>query len=324
MGRTIALRQIVEPILHADTFAIVAHLHPDGDALGSALALYHALNSLKKHTVHVFCHDPVPEIYRFLPGSEVVCSEDQPRTTYDMAIVCDMSQLSRAGKFEPLIRSARTIVQVDHHVPLERFTDLRLVDTRAAATAELAYKLIRALKVPLTPEIATCLMTGIVTDTFSFKFPNTTPQTLRIASVLQAHGANLSAINEEVFETRSFASVKLLGFALSTIQRTPDGRIAWVSVSRKAFEEAGAKEDETEGIVNFARSVRGVEVAMFLRETPNNKVRVSLRSRGKVNVAEIANRFGGGGHENAAGCTLETSLAEAEQLLLEEVRKWMV
>ncbi|MFQ3610463.1 MAG: bifunctional oligoribonuclease/PAP phosphatase NrnA [Fimbriimonadales bacterium] len=324
MGRTVSLKPVVESILHADTFAIVAHLHPDGDALGSALALYHALKALHKHTVHVFCHDPVPEIYRFLPGSCAVCHDAQPRTTYDMAIVCDMSQLSRAGKFEPLIRSARQIVQVDHHVPLEQFTDLRVVDTRAAATAELAYQLIRALQVPITTEIATCLLTGIVTDTFSFKFPNTTPRTLRIASILQARGANLSAINEEVFETRSFSAVKLLGLALSTIQRTPDGRIAWVSVSRKAFEEAGASEDETEGIVNFARSVRGVEVAMFLRETPNHKVRVSLRSRGKVNVAEIANRFGGGGHENAAGCTLETTLAEAEKLLLKEVQAWMV
>ncbi len=323
MGRPITLKQTAEALCHADTFAIVAHLHPDGDALGSALALYHALNALQKHTVHVFCHDPVPEIYRFLPGSTRIRSEAQPRTTYDMAIVCDMSQLSRAGKFEPLIRSARRILQVDHHVPLERFTDLRVVDTRAAATAELAYAVIRALKVPITPEIATCLLTGIVTDTFSFKFPNTTPRTLRIASVLQAHGADLSTINEEVFETRSFSAVKLLGLALSTIQRTPDGRIAWVSVSRKTFEEAGASEDETEGIVNFARSVRGVEVAMFLRETANHKVRVSLRSRGKVNVAQIANRFGGGGHENAAGCTLETTLHEAERLLLKEVQAWM-
>jgi phosphoesterase RecJ-like protein len=184
--------------------------------------------------------------------------------------------------------------------------------------------LLRALRVPLTPEIATCLLTGIVTDTFSFKFPNTTPRTLRIAAHLQQCGANISEINEQVFETRSFSAVKLLGLALATLKRTDDGRIAWAVIPRRAFEEAGAREEETEGIVNFIRSIHGVQVAMLLRESPHrNKIRVSLRSRGAINVAQIAQQFGGGGHENAAGCTLEMSLSEAEQALLQEVQKWM-
>ncbi|MCS7065346.1 MAG: bifunctional oligoribonuclease/PAP phosphatase NrnA, partial [Fimbriimonadales bacterium] len=205
----------------------------------------------------------------------------------------------------------------------EPFADVRLVDTCAAATAEIAYRLLRALRVPFTPEIATCLLTGIVTDTFSFKFPNTTPHTLRIAAHLQRCGANISEINEQVFETRSFSAVKLLGLALATLKRTPDGQIAWAVIPRSAFEEAGASEEETEGIVNFVRSIHGVQVAMLLREAPNRKIRVSLRSRGAVNVALIAQHFGGGGHENAAGCTLEMSMSEAEQVLLQEVQKWM-
>jgi len=323
MVRTSHLWQARSLIDAAESFLVVPHLHPDGDALGSALALALTLCQLGKPTVDVVCHDPVPEIYRFLPASEWVRTELEARTTYDVAIVCDMSQLSRTGCHEPLVRSARKILQIDHHVPQEPFADVRLVDTSASATAEVAYRLLRAMRHPLTPDIATCLMTGIVTDTFSFKFPNTTPRTLRIASHLQAAGADISAINEQVFETRSFSSVKLLGLALATLQRTPDGSIAWGAISRKMFEEAGATDEETEGIVNFVRSIRGVRVAMLLRETPHHKVRVSLRSRGTINVAEIASRFGGGGHENAAGCTLEMSLSEAERTLVQEVQRWM-
>jgi phosphoesterase RecJ-like protein len=318
------LKQAIALIEQADTCLVVCHLHPDGDTLGSGLALYHGLRSLRKHTVRLLCHDPVPDIYRFLPGSELVETAQQPITVYDLALVCDMSQLSRAGRHEPLVRAARRILQIDHHVPQEPFADVRLVDVRAAATAEVAYRLLRALRVPITRDIATCLMTGIVTDTFSFKFPNTTPRTLRIAAHLQSCGADISAINEQVFETRSFSAVKLLGLALSTLKRTEDGRIAWAVIPRSAFEEAGASEEETEGIVNFVRSIHGVHVAMLLRESPNrNKIRVSLRSRGAINVAMIAQQFGGGGHENAAGCTLEMSLSEAEQVLVQEVQRWM-
>ncbi|MFN4033696.1 MAG: DHH family phosphoesterase [Fimbriimonadales bacterium] len=316
-------RRAIEYVARAESFLIVPHLHPDGDALGSALGLYHALKQMGKTTVTVVSHDSVPEIYRFLPDWEHIQLEHPHHATYDLAIVVDQSQLSRAGKHERLARAARAILQIDHHMPLEPFADVRLVDTAAAATAELVYRLLRAMALTLTPEIATCLLTGIVTDTFSFKFPNTTPRTLRIAAALQQAGADLSYINEQVFETRSFSAVKLLGLALSTLQRTSDGAIAWVAIPRRAFEEAHAHEEETEGIVNFVRSIRGVEVAMMLRESPNGKVRASLRSRGKVNVAQLAQQFDGGGHENAAGCTLETSLAEAEMILVQEAQRWM-
>lgn len=311
-------------LLHtAESFLIVPHLHPDGDALGSALGLYHALKQMGKGNVIVVSHDPVPEIYRFLPDWEQILLEHPQQRTYDVAIVVDQSQLNRAGRHEALARAARQMLQIDHHVVMEPFADVALVDTSAAATAELVYRLLRFTRLPITPETATCLLTGIVTDTFSFKFPNTTPRTLRIAAALQQAGADLSFINEQVFETRSFSAVKLLGLALATLQRTEDGKIAWVAIPRSAFEAAHAHEEETEGIVNFVRSVRGVKVAMMLRESPNRKVRVSLRSRGAVNVALLAQQFGGGGHENAAGCTLETSLPEAERILVEEAKRWM-
>ncbi|MDW8051937.1 MAG: bifunctional oligoribonuclease/PAP phosphatase NrnA [Armatimonadota bacterium] len=318
-----SFKRAAQLICEAESILIVPHLHPDGDALGSALGLYHALNALGKPLVVVVCHDPVPELYRFLPDWDKIYVDHPPYSHYDLAIVVDQSQLSRAGRHEALARAARKRLQIDHHVPMERFAEVRVVDTEAAATAELVYRLLRAMRAPITPEVATCLLTGIVTDTFSFKFPNTTPRTLRIAAALQEAGANLSYISEQVFETRSFSAVKLLGLALSTLQRTPDGKIAWVTIPRSAFEAAQAREEETEGIVNFVRSIRGVEVAMILRESSNGKVRASLRSRGKVNVAKLAQQFDGGGHENAAGCSLNMSLAEAEQILVREAQRWM-
>lgn len=316
-------RRAADLIQQAESIVLIPHLNPDGDALGSVLGLYHALKSNHKTHLKAVSHDPVPEIYRFLPDWQAIDSDPQPITTFDLAIVCDMSQLTRAGKQADLARTARKILQIDHHVPQETFADERLVDTKAAATAEIVYRLLRAMKQPIEAEVAQCLLTGIVTDTFSFKFPNTTPQSLRIAANLQARGANVSDINEQVFESRSFSSVKLLGLTLSTLKRSADGRIAWVLISRETFEKAGATEEETEGIVNYVRSIRGVDIAFMMREAQEKKIRVSLRSRGKVDVAAIARVFNGGGHENAAGCTLEMSLPHAEKRLLAEVMSWM-
>ncbi|MEO0249140.1 MAG: bifunctional oligoribonuclease/PAP phosphatase NrnA [candidate division WOR-3 bacterium] len=316
-------RRAAKLIEGADSILLVAHVNPDGDTLGCVLALYHALKGMGKQEVHALCHDPVPEIYRFLPGWEVILSEVQSLLTADLAIACDMNQLNRAGKHEELLRRARHVILVDHHVPHERVGDVRLVEPDSGATTEIVYRWLRRLRVPFTSEIATCLLTGLVTDTFSFKFPNTTARSLRIAAKLKEYGADISYINEQVFETRSFSAVKLMGLALSTLQTTPEGQIAWVKISRAAFQQAGASDEETEGLVNFVRSVRGVEVAILMREVKEGRVRVSLRSRGKVDVAAIAQIFGGGGHENAAGCTLHTSLAEAERRVLNEVQKWM-
>jgi phosphoesterase RecJ-like protein len=221
-----SFRRAAQLLHEAESFLIVPHLHPDGDALGSALGLYHALNQMGKTHVVVVSHDPVPEIYRYLPDWEQIRVEHPHHATYDVAVVVDQSQLNRAGKHEPLVRAARKILQIDHHVLMEPFADVALVDTRAAATAELVYRLLRHMRLPMTPEVATCLLTGIVTDTFSFKFPNTTPRTLRIAAALQQAGADLSSINEQVFETRSFSAVKLLGLALATCsaQKTAKSR----------------------------------------------------------------------------------------------------
>lgn len=316
-------KQAAQAIQQADSILLVPHLHPDGDALGSVLGLYHALRAMGKKQLLVVCNDPVPEIYKYLPGWEVVSTEVRPITTFDLAIACDMSQLERSGKHEALARAARQILQIDHHVPHEHFADVRLLDVEAAATSEIVYRLLRSMRHPISRDVAVCLLTGIVTDTFSFKFPNTTPRSLRIAANLKQCGADISEINEQVFEMRTFSAVKLLGLALSTLKRTPDGKVAWAVISLEIFEKSGATDEETEGIVNYVRSIHGVEVALLMREVRDKRVRVSLRSRGTVDVAAIARIFDGGGHENAAGCTLNMSLANAEKSLFAEVHKWM-
>ncbi|MDQ2799194.1 MAG: bifunctional oligoribonuclease/PAP phosphatase NrnA, partial [Armatimonadota bacterium] len=200
------------------------------------------------------------------------------------------------------------------------FGDIQVVETRAASTAEIVFALLNALELPITPEVATCLFTGILTDTGSFRFQNVTADTMTVAARLIDAGASPAFVSEHVFENRTFAATKLLGLALSSLSRTLDGRIAWAHVTREDFARLGATDEDSEGLVNPVRSVRGAEVGVSFREMPDGAVRVSLRSREGVDVGQIAQKFGGGGHRMAAGCTLNLPLAEAEAAVLDSLR----
>lgn len=312
-------RQLVDS---ADTILIVTHLRPDGDALGSALGLYHSLAAMGKRPPAVLCQDPAPEIYQFLPGAELVQTEPLPLEDWDLAIVCDMSQLNRCGPHENVARKASKKLLIDHHVPGEEFGDVRLVDADEAATAVLAYRWLKATGMPMPPETRQCLLTGIVTDTFSFKFSNTTPESLRVAAELVDMGTDIRLINEEVFETRSYVSVRLLGATLSTVETTEDGKIAWAVVPIDVFHALGANDGHTEGIINYVRSIRGVEAAFLIRQVAPDKVKASLRSN-TADMAKVAGTFGGGGHVNAAGCTVGLAPEKAIAALIDEIRKWM-
>lgn len=314
-----ALQQAVLAIRAASRVVIASHVNPDGDTLGSALALGRALRNMGKD-VTVLSHDGVPEIYRWMPDQECVLRSIEDRD-FDLAIVCDTGTLDRVGGARPAVEAARRTIDIDHHVSEGTFGEIRIVDPRAAATGELAYALLRALRAPMDQAIADCLMCAIVTDTGSFRFLNVTPNTLRIASHLLRLGARLSLIGDLVFEDRSLASLKLLGRALDALQVTPDGAVAWAHVRAADYEELGASDEDTEGIVNHIRSVRGARVGILFREVPGKKVRISLRAKEGVDVNEIAAVFGGGGHMLAAGCTLDPPLEEAEERVLAEVRR---
>jgi len=313
------LQRAVEAIGGAHRVVIASHVNPDGDTLGSALAIGRALLAMGKE-VTILSHDGVPEIYRWMPGQEYIQRTTAERA-FDLAIVCDTGTLDRIGDARAAVETARSTIDIDHHVSEGAFGQIRIVNPRAAATGELAYALIRALGVPIDQAIADCLMCAIVTDTGSFRFLNVTPNTLRIAGALLKAGARLSLIGDLVFEDRSLASLKLLGRALDALQVTPDGAIAWAHVRAEDYLELGASDEDTEGIVNHIRSVRGARVGILFREIPGKKVRISLRAKEGVDVNRIAAVFGGGGHMLAAGCTLDPPLEKAEELVLNEVRR---
>jgi len=296
----------------ASTIAIACHVNPDGDALGSLLGLGLAIEAgYPDKKVTLLAQDGVPFIYRFLPGIDRILTQMEP-LDLDLAIVVDSGDIKRVGKsIEPIVSGARVVLDIDHHVGEGSFGSVRLLDNRAAATAEIVFDLLVELDLPITQEIATCLFTGVITDTGSFRFMNVTPRTLRVAASLIEMGASPSLIAEQVFDNRPFAATRLMGLALSTLSQTPDGRVTWAAISRDAFAAAGATDEDTEGFVNPVRAVRGTEVAILFREVSEGRVRVSLRSTEHVDVAKVASLFGGGGHRMASGCTYDGSLEDA-------------
>ena len=318
-GLTRPLADAVAAIGASQTIVLACHVNPDGDALGSLLGLALALIPLGKDLV-CLSQDGVPDILRFLPGAEmVVTTTDVP--AFDLALVADSGELARVGEtVKPIVARARCVVDIDHHVTAGAFGDIRVLDAQAASTAEIIYALLQTLGVSVTPDIATCLFTGIITDTGSFRFQNVTPNTLRVAAKLLEAGAPPAHISEHVFENRTFAATRLLGSALASLSQTPDGRIIWTHITAQGFRSLGATDQDTEGVVNYVRGVRGAEVGILFREMETGPIRVSLRSRESVNVAEIAARFGGGGHRMASGCTLNVPLAEAEQAVVHAVQ----
>jgi phosphoesterase RecJ-like protein len=319
---TRSYKRAVQALCAAERIVIASHVNPDGDALGSILALAHALRALGKDVVPIST-DGVPDIYSWLPGADWVQTSTD-RRDFDVAVICDAGTLERTGRSQlATLQCAPVMIDIDHHVADGPFGDIRIVDDRAAATAELIHSLIRTLGVAvgrdlMTRQIADCLMTGLITDTGSFRFMNVTPHTFYLAARLQRHGALPAAIAELVFENRSFASLKLLGRALASLQTTADGRVAWAVVTAGDFADLAASDAETEGNVNQVRSVRGAHVGVLFREVPGRNVRISLRAREGADVNRIAAVFGGGGHRLAAGCSLEPPVEAAVTAVIAE------
>lgn len=311
-----------ETLLSARTVVLASHVNPDGDSLGSSLALFLALQALAKD-VTILSTDGVPEIYQWMPSASSVMRTTK-RRGFDVAAVCDSGAVERVGSsLRPIVESARVIIDIDHHVQDSPFGDIRVLDSTASSTAELVWDVIDAMQTLhgsslMNRDIARCLMTGLITDTGSFRFLNVTPRTFRLAAAMQELGAHPGPIAEEVFECRSLASVKLLGRALNSLQVAPGGRVAWARVTSSDFESLGAHDAETEGIVNHVRSIAGVQVGILFREIPGAKVRISMRARAGSDVNRIARVFGGGGHTLAAGCSIEGPLGQVELAVVQE------
>ncbi|MEZ0324888.1 MAG: bifunctional oligoribonuclease/PAP phosphatase NrnA [Fimbriimonas sp.] len=308
-----------EELSKASSVLIGTHMNPDGDAFGSALALSFYLDSIGMQN-EVVSHHFAPRNLRFLPGLSRI--KLQPKEEkYDLGVVLDLDSLDRLGNAAEFFTSCSRLVVIDHHVPHAKPGDLRIVDTSAPATAVILTRLLIGMGARITPDIATCLLTGIVTDTGSFRFRNTTPEALSLSAFLLEHGGDLTLVQEEIFQSKSLASARLLGRSLETMRLDCNNQIAWSTLSSRDFEQAHASDEDTEGFVNELLFITSVQVAALLREPKQGKVRVSIRSRGDYDVAEVARTFGGGGHKNAAGCTIDEPLEVAEDLLVGRLKQ---
>src|SRR6266436_5671829 len=308
------VKEVLQHIRQRTRFVLTSHARPDGDAIGSALACAQILRLLGKHA-EVVMHDPVPRIYEVLPFAEHVIQADQVNGNYEAAILleCDSIQRTRLEGLEN-----QFLISIDHHTSGRPFANVNWIDPRATATAEMVYRLAREADVKISPEIATCLYTALMTDTGSFMFKGTNEQTFALARELVLAGADPAQCARNVYFAHSTAKMRLLGAALSNLHR--EGPLAWISVSQEQMLRCRAKEEDCEGLVNYALSMQGVEVAVFFRELPDGRFRVSLRSKGKLDVAAVAERFGGGGHQCASGCALDGPLPVATERILAELR----
>ncbi|GAF26796.1 exopolyphosphatase-related proteins [Moorella thermoacetica Y72] len=300
--------QIAAILATAREVAVATHIIPDGDCLGSMLGLTLALRERGTSVIAINA-DPVPEMFQYLPGQETIIDPDQVTSMPPLLVMVDCTDMERAGKgFSNWQQRVEKIINIDHHVSNTRFGHLNLVDSRAAATAELIYAVLEQIPATFTPEVATCLYTALATDTGSFQYENCTARTLRLAASLLEKGADMPLIREHLWESKPLNSIRLLAATLPTLTLAYEGRVAWMTVSRAALEANGARPEHAEGLVNYPRSIAGVEVGMLFRELPEGKVKVSLRSKKIVDVNRVAALFGGGGHRRAAGCTLDGDL----------------
>jgi len=295
---------------------MLGHVHPDADVLGTLLALGLGLEGRSWSVTYGGPH-PAPEILHFLPGIERYTVLEKIDGPFDVAVLTDCPNPDRTeGLIDGARKAAATIVNVDHHPDNRRYGDVTWIDPSAAATGEMIYDLLRALGVPLTPAIATNLFTAVHTDTGSFRYSNVTPRTFAIAGELVAAGADPAFVSGHLYERRGPDSLRWLGEALARVQVSDDGRLAWLALPAGLVPETFVEGEE---LVNYPRSVGSVRVACLFRER-DGRVKVSLRGKGDVDVNRIAARFGGGGHANAAGCTVPGPLDRATRDVLGAAR----
>lgn len=310
------IQQIATTLRTSRSVLIVCHVAPDGDCLGSSLALALALSRMGVRTI-VGSADGVPEPFSTLPAADSITASP-PAGVTDAGVAMECSTLDRAGVFARALAQASTLINIDHHLSNTGYGHLVYWDTSAAAVGEQIYEIIRALGVPLDAEIARCLLTAIVTDTGSFRFTNTTPHSLRLAAALLEAGASIHEIVERVYETRTSGGTRLLGMALVNLQFSSNGRVAWTSITPEMLGAAGALAEETAGIVGMLRQIKGVQVALLFEATPQG-IRVGIRSRDGARSNAIAESLGGGGHVGAAGFTAGGSLDDVIRMTLAAV-----
>lgn len=314
------LTEIAESILSKDHFVITGHMNPDGDAIGSVIALMLGLRSIGKK-VDAILQDPVPESYFYLHGAESINHVKDEKAIWGNIIYLDCSDHERVGlQVLSRLKEVPYSISIDHHVSNVGFADLNYVDPRAAATAQLVFELLQLMNVEINSQIANALYAGLVQDTGSFKHSNTSSKTFRIAADLLEHGADIEITKSHLFESKSKQEILFLAKALASLTFSENAQMAWMTLTEQDIQALDAKNFFPEGIINYTLLTKGVEVGMLFRELAASSVKVGFRSKGNVNVAAIAELFGGGGHPQASGVLINQPLKEVKNLVFTAIK----
>ncbi len=318
MTRKNRTTEVCQALRSGEHHLIVSHHNPDGDAIGSSLALAGGLMALGK-SCEIVNRDGVPANLSWLPLAERVSLTPDRAGRCDTVILLDCGSLERTGFRDQVLGAARTVVNVDHHPGNGRFGTANLVDPQACATAELVYELLLELGAPIGYSIALSIYTAIMTDTGNFRFSNANARAFEIASHMVERGVDPAWVAQMVHDQQPVGRLRLLSRVLETLDLSPRDKAACVVVTRNMLRETHTGVEDVEGFVNYPRGICGVEVGLLLREEAPNRYRVALRSKGKVDVSALARELGGGGHHNAAGATVEGPAVEIKRALFERV-----
>lgn len=321
-----SLKALVAGLKKYDRFLLTCHVIPEGDAIGSMLAMESLLRRMGKKT-SVVCQDEFPERLSCLSSKKWVRTRDlgARRPAFDAVVLTDSPNLDRIGDVGSLLTPKTAIFNIDHHVSNTRFGTYNYIRPEAAATAEVVFDIFRALKMPLKRDEAKNLYVALVTDTGSFKYSNTTAYSHEMASHLIAAGIDIEQINDEIHGTYSLKTMKLYSRLLARVRTTENGTIGWVGMRREDLKASGATHEDAEGFIDFLRYIKPVRIAFFMSEVgsggKDHAIRVSFRAKGPYDVNKIATYFNGGGHKKASGCMIRASLEEAERRIVEKIRK---
>jgi phosphoesterase RecJ-like protein len=319
---------IIQHLQQCDNILIATHVNPDGDAIGSSLAIGFALEALGKR-VTFYTESPIPAVYRFLPETDRMVDKIEVKNQFQTAIILDCGDIYRVGDAASTIQQIPTVINIDHHITNTKFGNYSLIDTSACATAEIVYRLIKKMKIPIDKIIAISIYTGIMTDTGSFRFSNTNRNSFTICEEMVALGVNPYLVAQHVYGTYSLGRIKLLNRAIDSIEISKNGKLSVMTITKEMFDETNTKPDDVDGLINYAKRIEDVKVAALIFEQHRNSggedypktYHVSLRSDETVDVGAIAMFFGGGGHTNAAGFSIESTLTGLKSKILNLANK---
>jgi phosphoesterase RecJ-like protein len=312
------LERIKEIVESGEKFLITSHVDPDGDAVGSVLAMHRVLRSLGKDS-RVYLKDTIPYRYAFLPAPADLLHR-MPEARYDAIFVLDCGNFFRIGEGYERLKEMGRIINIDHHNTNDAYGEINVVDEQASSTAEILYRLFELLAVPWTPEAAISIYTAILTDTGSFRYDSTTSQSFLICEKMLGYGVSPAYVSQMVYESHPKERFLLLGVVLGTLKTFDHDRVAMAHVTEEMFRQTGTSREHVDGFVEYIREIKGVEVAVMLREVAETRYKVSMRSKGSVDVSQVCSLFGGGGHRSAAGCHINGNVTEAEAKLMEALQ----